>query len=181
MNCEFCNHIFKNISSLNYHKKNTKYCINIQNKFTKEDNEYICEYCDSKLTSKRNLINHKNICKNKLMLVEEENINYKETINKLNIEIASLKAKLEIYEKEHIKLKELKNTNKECESYIKHFAKLLDDCKISNTNCKLLLEYETKIEYYQDIIDTNKIMIAKYGEIDYENNDEKLLDGVILN
>ena len=32
MNCEFCKKEFKSISSLNYHKINTKYCLKIQEK-----------------------------------------------------------------------------------------------------------------------------------------------------
>ena len=69
LTCEFCNKTFKTISSLNAHKKTTKYCLKIQNDLqNSNENElksYICKFCDSNLKSKKSLDYHENICKTK--------------------------------------------------------------------------------------------------------------------
>jgi hypothetical protein len=41
MFCEYCNKEFKNTSTLNYHKKNAKYCLKIQNKIETPNEELI--------------------------------------------------------------------------------------------------------------------------------------------
>jgi len=107
--CDFCNKEFKTTSSLNHHKKTTKYCLQIQNKNNTELN---CEYCSNNFTSKQSLQYHLNICKDKersiLKKTVDENIKLKDENIKLkdeNIELKLLVSKLEaevnIYKKDH--------------------------------------------------------------------------------
>ena len=46
--CEYCNYQFKNKSSLNYHQKNTKYCLEIQGK---THSNFKCDTCNKFLSS----------------------------------------------------------------------------------------------------------------------------------
>jgi seryl-tRNA synthetase len=66
MECEFCKNKLKNLSSLNFHKKNNKKCLDIQNKINDNVNSALvkCEFCDkcfSLSTKQKHLI----ICKEK--------------------------------------------------------------------------------------------------------------------
>ena len=100
MNCEYCNTNFKNKSSLKYHQKNTKYCLEIQGK--KQD-KFICNLCEKVLSSKQMLDHHQTICvKNKreinLEILSQEN---EETILKQKIEIINLKEQLKKQEENY--------------------------------------------------------------------------------
>ena len=317
--CKFCKKYFKNISSLNHHTKTAKYCISIQNnENTKKD--FICEYCNVEFKAKRNLQFHLLTCKEKIIFnikrdIEKQYLDeikilkekYIEELNDQKIYIASLVAKLEIYEKdhniisdiakqtkitttnnivnnlaiydidkitehfsnkleyitkediingqkgianilapclydvngnkmltctdksrlmftkldnknnkikdselkdlaslikplalkkadeiveEHNKLKEkiynidnLKIEIEEYKSYIKNFQNIIDGNKHSNTHHKMILEYENKINKYEQKIKQNADLILKYIQIekisseDIEDENEKLLDG----
>ena len=53
MECEFCKKIFANMSSLNYHKKYTKYCLKIQgkeNKIILHEEKQNCEICNKEFS-----------------------------------------------------------------------------------------------------------------------------------
>ena len=41
--CNFCNNKYKSISSLNYHQKTAKFCIQLQNREVKKEETYNCE------------------------------------------------------------------------------------------------------------------------------------------
>ena len=103
--CEYCNTEFKNKSSLKYHQKNTKYCLEIQGK---KQTNYICNLCDKVLSSKQKLEHHQTICvKNKreinLEILLQEN---EETILKQKIEIINLKKQEENHKEQLQKQKE---------------------------------------------------------------------------
>ena len=71
--CEYCNTKFINISSLNNHQKQAKYCLIIQGKLEKEnkekeDKEFKCHQCKKILSSNQNLKNHVKKC----IIVKEE-------------------------------------------------------------------------------------------------------------
>ena len=70
MECEYCENKFKSISSLNYHKENAKYCLQLQNK-TKEDVK--CTYCYKSFSTKRWLEAHYKRCKNNINNIFENN------------------------------------------------------------------------------------------------------------
>jgi Rps23 Pro-64 3,4-dihydroxylase Tpa1-like proline 4-hydroxylase len=63
MECEFCNTILKSLSSLKYHKKTNKKCLEKQN-IGSTDEFISCEFCDKIFTS-RILKTHIKTCKNK--------------------------------------------------------------------------------------------------------------------
>lgn len=103
MNCEFCNKILSNASILKTHQKTAKYCLKIQGNIKKS--EFVCEFCNKEFTRKHHLIDHLDICKNKN--IESEITRLKEENNKFKEENNILKAKLEIYERDHNLVAEL--------------------------------------------------------------------------
>ena len=71
--CQYCNTKFINISSLNNHQKQAKYCLIIQGKIEEEkkekgDKEFKCHQCKKILSSNQNLKNHIEKC----IIVKEE-------------------------------------------------------------------------------------------------------------
>ena len=87
MNCEFCKQIFKNKYSLKTHQENAKYCLELRN--AANDN-FICEYCNKKLSSKQILENHYQKCTSKKINIEKD-IEIQKIINKYTSEIEILK------------------------------------------------------------------------------------------
>ena len=69
MNCEYCNTVFKTISSLNSHKNKAKYCLLIQGKIEPEPEPeqvkqiFKCSKCEKILSSKQYLEIHFSKCK----------------------------------------------------------------------------------------------------------------------
>ena len=57
--CRYCQSEFKTKSYLNYHQKNTKYCIEKQGEYGKQ---FTCKYCDKSVSSEKRLKTHYNIC-----------------------------------------------------------------------------------------------------------------------
>ena len=93
--CKFCNYELKTKSSLNYHQKNAKFCLKIQEK---EQDKYKCNLCYKILSSKQRMESHKKICNVKrdkdpeqlIREIREDNIklkiqneNYKEQLMKI--------------------------------------------------------------------------------------------------
>jgi len=117
-NCEFCKKVYKSLSSLNYHKKTAKFCLDLQ----KENNnnnikikEYKCEHCDKKFTQKSSLISHLCVCNVK---------NYKDKIDN--------------------KIKELKNNYENIITELKFENKLKDEQnKLKDEN---ILRLEQKLD-----------------------------------
>jgi transposase-like protein len=69
-NCEFCKSTFSTKSSLNYHQKTVKYCLDIQqqlNSSFKKEDIYKCEYCNKEFNVKNSYIRHKESCKEKVI------------------------------------------------------------------------------------------------------------------
>ena len=94
MECKFCNNILKNLNSLNYHIKNNKKCLEIQNQISDnvDSSLTICKFCDKSFTK---INNHLNICKKKHS--SEKNV--------LNEEIEELKKENQELKKENQELK----------------------------------------------------------------------------
>ena len=102
MECEFCKSKLKTVSSLNYHKKNNKKCLELQNQVLEEVDSALvnCEYCNKSFSSSKR-IRHLEICKQKQKRELEE-------IKRLQIEnqelkeyIIKLEAENNIYRKDH--------------------------------------------------------------------------------
>ena len=69
MKCEFCDKEFSNKYILHNHQKTTKYCLDIQSKLL--ETKYNCKYCKKNFTTEQRVISHSQICKNKLINIEE--------------------------------------------------------------------------------------------------------------
>ena len=69
MECQFCKKILSSNSSLNFHQKNTKSCIKIQN-IENTNGTHICSLCNKHFNVKANLLRHQDVCKanNKFIL-----------------------------------------------------------------------------------------------------------------
>lgn len=123
--CEFCNKEYTSLSNLNYHKKNAKFCIEIQQE---KRNVFSCEHCKKEFNNSRYLKQHLQRCKSKkenivqmttekLNKLEKESL---EKIYKLQTELSELKITITFkdeiikkLEKENSELKKLeKRPNK---------------------------------------------------------------------
>ena len=69
MECQFCKKILSSNSSLNFHQKNTKSCIKIQN-IENTNGIHTCSLCNKHFNVKANLLRHQDVCKanNKFIL-----------------------------------------------------------------------------------------------------------------
>jgi len=167
--CEFCNTTLRSVSSLNYHKTNAKYCLSIQNKQPKEK-KFKCGYCKTELKSNKALNYHSKICDKKYISIIE---NLENKINEQVIYIASLEAKIEIYEKDHNVIsdiaKQTKITNTNTNNIINNLA-IYDVNKITE-NFSHKLEYITK----DDIINGQKGIANILAPCLYDDHGNKML------
>ena len=172
--CEFCNTDFQTISSLNYHKNNARYCLEIQDKVeNKENKEFTCDLCKAKLKSKRNLDYHKISCekKNNAVNYKEENELLHNRINELNLIIAGLEAKIEIYEKDHNIISDIaKQTKNTFNNHIINNMAVFDIDKITE-NFSNKLDYITK----EDIINGQKGIASILAPCLYDNVGNKMI------
>jgi hypothetical protein len=113
MNCEFCNKIFSNNSSLNNHKRTAKYCLKLQD--NKEVINFNCDYCIKIFTSRHNLNLHLLNCKDK----DVENIR-KQKDKEIEILTKEKDKEIEIIRKEKDKeIEIIRKENKKQEEQIK--------------------------------------------------------------
>ena len=107
--CEFCNNTFQNISILNHHQKNAKYCLKIQSKEVKPS--FQCQFCTKTLSSKQSLDRHLKVCSIKNTVCQEvespqnilekynmkcrENVEIRQQMIKYQQEIQRLQTKIE--------------------------------------------------------------------------------------
>jgi hypothetical protein len=100
--CEYCNKSYSSLSSLNYHQKTAKFCIEIQQRNNNDTNNKIkkcvCEYCNKEFTSKKLVNQHLETCKIKKQ--NESNKKYEIEIDKLKIMVEYKDQLIAKYEKE---------------------------------------------------------------------------------
>jgi hypothetical protein len=117
--CNICKKSYSSLSSLNYHQKNTKFCLSLQDKLN--SGELIrCEYCLKEFTSKKYLSQHSDTCKEKKIIEQ----------NELRRENDRLKKDLDIAKKELSDMKlthELKIQSKD--ELIERMQKEIDEYK----------------------------------------------------
>jgi len=154
--CEFCKTTFSSKSSLNYHKKKVKYCLDIQkqlNKIPQEKEEiYKCEFCNKKFNFKNSYVRHKDTCKEKII---------KENISEKDIELNKLK----IYYEEQLK--------KQKNEYEKELEKQKNEYEI-----KLL---EEKFKHEKEIVEYKNEQIKKLENENLEINKYILEQACIKN
>ena len=115
MECEFCKTTLKSLSSLNYHKKTNKKCLEKQN-IILTDKFIPCEFCNKIFTSQI-LKTHLLSCKNKKEREKDEIIKEKDEI---------IKEKDEIIEEKDEIIEEMK---KEKDEIIEEMKKEILFCK----------------------------------------------------
>jgi stress-induced morphogen len=82
--CQYCLKVYPNKSSFNYHQKNTKSCLALQEKLKKEvvsshvvDSIFKCHYCEKDFSNQSNLKQHQKINKTCLLKRSEiENLSF---------------------------------------------------------------------------------------------------------
>ena len=118
MECEFCKTTLKSLSSLNYHKKTNKKCLEKQNILT--DKFIPCEFCNKTFAHKTLKI-HLLSCKNKKEIEKDELLKEKDDIIKEKDDIIKEKEQI-IKEKDEI-IEEMKNRILELEVENKIYLK----------------------------------------------------------
>ncbi len=126
--CKYCNKNYNSQSSLNYHQKTTKFCLQLQNKELKQEEKLICDFCNKDFIVKQAYNGHILNCKQKKVYEEnnkqkvndelkDENQKLKEEIQKLKEENEKLKLTIQ-FKDEQLKNKDnqiikLEKTNNE--------------------------------------------------------------------
>jgi hypothetical protein len=156
MECNFCKSILKTISSLNYHMKNNKKCLDIQLQTVGEVNSNLieCEYCNKSFT---NIKKHLNICKEKNKVsIEKNKDDYEKLLN----------------EKEQI-ITKFKKENQELKEYI---IKLETENKIYKKSHETVdvLAKQPKISH----MNTNNKILSIQSHLDFSNTEhiKQLID-----
>jgi hypothetical protein len=154
MNCDFCNKTFSSKSNLLTHQKTAKYCLDLQGK---QNNDFICKDCNRSFTANKILVDHVQICKERLRKEKEEKEqDYTKTIRKLETELGKLKKDktYDKYEKQlEEKVKELlrytqendyiKKTLQEKEEYIAKLEAKLEKME-EKLDCVFTMAIESK-------------------------------------
>jgi hypothetical protein len=143
--CNFCNYEFKNKSSLNYHQKNTKYCLEIQGK---TQNNFKCDTCDKFLSSKNKLENHKQICSVKKINEQKEKDEELKEKDKL---IIKLKIQNENYEKH---LEEYKQQIKDLQEKLANRSTTTNNTTNNTLNIASFIDFND-IERAKNMIENN--------------------------
>jgi hypothetical protein len=106
MKCEYCNKEFASKTNLNYHLKNTKFCLKLRGEDTTTTN-FVCNFCEKCFTTKRRLETHFKICKeqlsknnfrdkNETIIILENKLEEKnQIISDLKLQIEDLQNRLE--------------------------------------------------------------------------------------
>jgi hypothetical protein len=128
--CDFCKKEYKTISSLNYHKKTAKFCLDLQKTYN-DSCKYNCEFCNKKFTKKDKRDDHLKICKIKKDAIITDLENKIETLhNNINI-LKSANEKMLIEKDKEIEIlkNELKSKNDYIESLEKKYNQLFEGNK----------------------------------------------------
>ena len=129
MECEFCKKNFSSKSNLFNHQKTAKFCLTLQGK---ENNDFICKDCDRTFTANKILVDHIQVCKERLRREKDS----KET------EYIKIVRKLELKIKENEYLKEKLQEKTE---YI---------TKLENKLEKIETNLNSKLEKMEDVMST---------------------------
>ena len=178
MQCEYCEKIFSNISSLNNHKKTAKYCLKIQNEKgfincskEKQNKKYTCNICFKEFIAKNSLKYHlENVCMKDFnifkindIIGEIIEINSKEKdkiIEKLNNENNTLKEINNIYKLDHDCIQ---NIAKQPKNIVNSNNKILNIITPLDFTSKELIKNTINDNYKLDYIFSGQKGIAKFA------------------
>ena len=153
MECNFCKSILKTVSSLNYHMKNNKKCIEIQSKTIEDIKTALveCEYCNKTFTNiKKHLIvckerkresieqikNEYDILKNEYDILinerEQSIIEHGKKVQELKDYIIKLETENSIYKKDHETISDIAKQPKNTTNNIINNLCVYDDNEIKN-------------------------------------------------
>jgi hypothetical protein len=122
------------MSSLRYHQKTTKFCLQLQNKELKEEEKFICNFCTRDFTLKQTYNNHVLICKEKKAVEEKDT---QKSLKELKEEIQELKQEKQKLKEEHqIEIQKLKEEVSNCHLTIKFKDEQI--AKLEKTNNELI-------------------------------------------
>jgi hypothetical protein len=158
ISCKYCSNTFKTISSLNYHIKTNKKCIESRPiTDTIETNNFECTFCNKIFYQKSALQRHLETCiLKKKELLNKENISISNEIDKTN-EIKRLKEEIE-------ELKKIKEQNE-------NLKKIIDDVKDENNKLKeSVIEMKTEIRIKDEIIQRNDDQISELMKMSITTN-----------
>lgn len=165
--CEFCDAVLSSVSSLKHHQKNARYCVIKQGKELKN---FKCSACDSTFTTKRKLLNHRQICT--LYIVKEKDNLHKEEILRKDIEILELKKQIrELQDKlENVAIKvgsRATTTNTQINNYIQKLELTTDeymDQNVSNLTIEHIKRGPTGYaEYALEYPLNNRVVCVDYS------------------
>ena len=152
MECEFCKTTLKSLSSLNYHKKTNKKCLEKQNILT--DKFIPCEFCNKTFANKTLKI-HLLSCKNKKVKekddIIEELLKEKDEIIKERDDI--IKERDDIIEQKDEIIEEMKNRILELEVENKIYSKDHDLVKNMASQPKITTNNNNKIRVMNNFFD----------------------------
>jgi hypothetical protein len=209
MNCEYCAKEFSTKSSLSYHQKTAKYCLEKQGK-TNED--YKCSYCEKCFTTKQRIDEHKkqscklkgkvdcmkeiislkedlNICKKqeKTKLKEKDSIYQQQLKEKDSLFQQQLKEKDSLFqqqlkEKDSLfqqQLKEKEQQLKEKDIYLSTSEKII------NEKNEYIVKIETKLEKFENVVVSNMASTKLYEDEDEKDEEPliplgKKLDSIVI-
>lgn len=162
--CDFCGNNLKSMYSLEYHKKNSKKCLTIQNKDL-DESLLSCEFCLNYF-SKYNLKFHLNVCSEKqsfeIKKVDELNIQLKNENKKLLDENNKL---LDENNKLQNENKKLLNETKELRNVFSSMKEELDEIKtkkiyFQNENSNL----RNELTIYKNLFDKKDQVIVNMAK-----------------
>ena len=165
MECEFCKSVLKTKSSLNYHNKNNKKCLEIQSKIVLNiDSALIkCEFC-GKSFSATNINKHTITCKIKKKIDNDKGLIEFEILQNKNKEIEELNKKLVI-----------KNNTLTSEN-----EKLINDIeKLSNEN-KSIKDYIIKLETENSIYKKDHETISDIAKQPKNNTTNNIINNLCV-
>ena len=177
MNCEYCKKEFKTISYLNYHKKNAKYCLKLQNELgieQKNNNHYECQICFKVFNKDYFAVHFKNKCITNILELNNTVIKNKQIISDIESKNKEMEKKIkdleiEIKNKEKI---ESKNIQMQMEKKIKDLE--TENNILKGVNSVLKSDHEClqdMAKQPKNVVNTNNKILNIVSPLDFTNKE----------
>jgi hypothetical protein len=154
--CEYCKKVYTSQSSLNYHQKTAKFCLELRHKQTNQTECFICIYCKKEFTIKQSYNSHISNCKEKFTYNE----------NELKKDILNKDLLIRNYEKQitelTLKLEFEQSTNYKLEKEIQELKQIVSRPTTTTTN--IYNDNSTKTNYniqFNQMVDKIGILCDK--------------------